>query len=99
MMAYSPEPWAIVDAELMRGVPGKAIVSARGDPVAFVYHVFADVAEDNAALLHAAPGLLTMLKETADELDAIMDQKGHTAQTRAIRDRAYALIAIAKGEQ
>ena len=40
--------------------------------------------------------LLTMLKETAAELDAIMDQKGHTAQTRAIRDRAYVLVAKAK---
>ena len=40
--------------------------------------------------------LLAMLKETVDELDAIIDQKGHTAQTRAIRDRAYALIAKAE---
>ena len=58
-----------------------------------------EIAQANTRLIVVAPELLTMLKETADELDAIMDQKGHTAQTRAIRDRAYALIAIAKGEQ
>ena len=55
--------------------------------------------EGNRGVLVAAPELLTMLKETAAELDAIMDQKGHTAQTRAIRDRAYALTAKVKGEQ
>jgi hypothetical protein len=66
MMAHSPEPWTVVDAELMRGVPGKAIVSARGDVVAFVYHTFADVQADNAMLLCVAPGLLAALKMLLD---------------------------------
>ena len=67
-MAHSPEPWTIVDAELMPGIPGKAVVSARGDAVAFVYHIFADVEEDNAALLHAAPGLLAACETAAEWL-------------------------------
>ena len=55
-----------------------------------------EVAQANACLIAAAPELLAMLIEAANELDAIIDQKGHTAQTRAIRDRAYALIAKAE---
>jgi len=64
-MAHSPEPWTIIDAELLHGVFGKAIVSARGDPVAFVYNSFSDVQEDNATLLHAAPDMLAACKAVA----------------------------------
>ena len=42
------------------------------------------------------PTLLEVLTEAADELDAIIDQKGHTAHTRHLRDRAYAVIAREK---
>jgi len=96
-MAYSPEPWAIVDAELMRGVPGKAIVSARGDPVAFVYHVFADVEEDNAALLHAAPKLLTTCKLVLEELERAAHD-GYSMEA-AVMCRLALQTIIAEAEQ
>lgn len=52
----------------------------------------------NARLIAAAPDLLACLVETTNELDNIIDQKGHTGLSRGIRDRAYAAIAKARGE-
>jgi len=100
-MTHTPGPWmAKDDDEVWAGEVHIADCMLYAYDDYFLTHYdMPGTNEDNATILAAAPELLTMLKETADELDAIMDQKGHTAQTRAIRDRAYALIAKVKGEQ
>ena len=99
-MAHTPEPWQMT-CGYVREVDGCHDLSVFITAGRFIAEVAYNDPEQeaNARLIHVAPKLLTMLKETAAELDAIMDQKGHTAQTRAIRDRAYALIAKVKGEQ
>ena len=52
-----------------------------------------------AVALNAHDLLVDALKQAADELDSIIDQKGHTGLTRDIRDAAYALLAQIKEER
>ena len=67
-MAHTPEPWVVVDAEVVPGVPGKAIMGTRGtmrEPIASVYSPFRDVMEDNANILGAALDLLAVCEVVA----------------------------------
>jgi len=63
-------------------------------------HTLADELDETRRLMmhwwNLSAELLVMLNETTDELDGIMDVRGHLATTRDVRDRAYALIDKAR---
>jgi len=97
-MAHSPTPWMLKDAELFKGVPGKAIISARGDVVAFVYHTFADVQEGNAALLHAAPKLLEACKAAQKHLVEMLFHHPHLVPDALFKQLSTAIANAEPGE-
>lgn len=96
MSKHTPGPWEITVNNYdhygihQAGMNGMAII--------WINKQHSEMDDANARLIAAAPELLEALRQAADELDAIMNQKGHTAKTRAIRDTSYAAIAKAQGE-
>ena len=100
-MTHTPGPW--VDSPHA----GDAIISKHPDAMAHAgdcigdyggYVVCEGTTKRDKPLIKAAPRMYDTLGIAANELSAIMDQKGHTAKTRRVLAEIYVVLALARGE-